>query len=109
MFEYRELAPIIRRLVRIRAKLTVKAKERCGSWIHHTHIHFGGGMFKPGTIHLAQRDFDMSRDSKAALLIHEAIHVKLGIGKHTQNFWNLQREFITDLRFLELCFNGRSK
>ncbi|SRR6266566_3801014 len=92
--EYRELASIVCSLLHIRAKLRVLVVENCWQWHSHTHIHIRGA-FTPGTIHLAQKDLTRSREAKAALLVHEACHVKLGIGNHTKRFWAYQTNFIS--------------
>lgn len=95
--EYRELEPIVRRLVRIRVKLRIRVKDGdCYGWKAHSHIHIRNSVYPSGTLHLAEKDLSLSREGKAALLIHEAIHIKLGISRHSQNFWNLQRTFFSD-------------
>jgi predicted metal-dependent hydrolase len=105
--EYRELTSIVRKLVRIRVKLIVRLCDKCGTWINHTHIHIRSGVRnggKPGLVHLATKDLALSRDGKAAVLVHEAIHLKLMLGYHSKNFWKLQAEFISPAHFKELCF-----
>lgn len=95
--EYNELIPIVRRLVRIRIRPFIRISDSCGGWKNHTHIHITG--LNAGLLHLAHKDLNLSRDGKAALLIHEFIHIKNKTGYHTRRFWKLQREFITDSRW----------
>jgi hypothetical protein len=100
--EYRELLPICRRLTGVRWHLFVRA--HCGD-PDETHAHCVKGWSDFGQICIAKADLALTRDGKAATLIHECLHFKgKGMVNHTQKFWTAQRRFLSDDRWLEIAY-----
>src|SRR5216110_3397052 len=80
--EYRELLPIVRKLVRVkwRLRVTISCGENTKT---HAHCVRSDTQFK--RICINKPDMNLSHEGKAATLVHECLHFK-GFLSHTKKF-----------------------
>jgi len=103
--EYRSLLSECRRLTRVKWRLFVRA--HCGE-PKETHAHCSRSDPNFGRICIAQNDYALVQEGKAATLIHECLHFR-GLINHTKLFWKRQEEFFSRERWIELAFPKKQK